>query len=150
MPLIAWILLAALAATLAAAAVLWMLLRRAEARNARTEELVAQARREVRAAAEEETAEQIELLRVAITRADADAMSAYANEERRISDQRRGELTIRERELSDRLAEMVAAVERRAEERLRAWEADLERAQRALEGEVAKLEQRQRQQIASV
>src|SRR5512145_1871148 len=109
MPLIAWILLAALVAALVAAAVLWLLLRRAEARNARTEEVVAQARREVRAAAEEETAEQVELLRVAITRAHADAMSAYANEERRISDQRRGELTIRERELSDRLAEMVAA-----------------------------------------
>ena len=63
MPLIAWILLAALAATLAAAAVLWMLLRRAEARNARTEELVAQARREVRAAAEEPMDEDIASVR---------------------------------------------------------------------------------------
>jgi hypothetical protein len=150
MPLIAWILLGALVAALVAALVMWLLLRHAQARNARTEEVIARARRDVRAAAEEETAEQIELLRVAITRAHADALSTYANEERRISDQRRGELTIRERELSDRLAEMVAAVERRAEERLRAWEADLERAQRALEGEVATLEQRQRQQIASV
>jgi hypothetical protein len=104
----------------------------------------------VRAAAEEETANQIEQLRVSISRAHADLMSTYATEERKISDQRRGELTVRERELSDGLAEMVAAVERRAEERLRAWEADLERAQRALEGEVQKLEQRQRQEIAKV
>jgi hypothetical protein len=104
----------------------------------------------VRAAAEEETAKQIEQLRVSISRAHADSLSTYATEERRISDERRGELTVRERELSDRLAEMVAAVERRAEERLRAWEADLERAQRALEGEVSKLEQRQRQQISKV
>jgi hypothetical protein len=57
---------------------------------------------------------------------------------------------VRERDLSDRMAEMVAAVERRVEERLRAWEADLERAQRALEGEVTTLEQRQRQRIEEV
>jgi hypothetical protein len=48
------------------------------------------------------------------------------------------------------MAEMVAAVERRVEERLRAWEADLERAQRALESEVTTLEQRQRQRVAEV
>jgi hypothetical protein len=149
-PLIAWILLAALVAVLVASCVLWLLLRRAEARNARLDELVAQARRDVRTAAEDEAGTQIDLLRVAISRAHADSFSDYANEERRIWDQRRGELTVRERELSDQLAEMVAAVERRAEERLRSWEADLERAQRALEGEVAKLEQRQRQQIALV
>jgi len=57
---------------------------------------------------------------------------------------------VRERELSDQLAEMLAAVERRVEERLRAWEADLERAQRALAGEVTALEQVQRQRIAAV
>jgi hypothetical protein len=149
-PLIGWILLAALVAALLASGVLWLMLRRAQARNARLDELVAQARRDVRTAAEDEAATQIDLLRVAISRAHADSLSDYANEERRISDERRGELAVRERELSDRLAEMVAAVERRAEERLRSWEADLERAQRALEGEVAKLEQRQRQQIALV
>jgi hypothetical protein len=150
MPLIAWILLGAVVAALVLAAVLWRSLRRMRARVSRTDELVSEARRSVRAAAEEETAAQIEQLRVAISRAHADSQSTFAIEERRLSDQRRGELTVRERELSDRLAGMVAAVERRAEERLRAWEADLERAQRALEGEVATLEQRQRQQIAKV
>ena len=44
---------------------------------------------------------------------------------------------MRERELSDQMAELVAAVERRVEERLRAWEADLERAQNALQGAVS-------------
>jgi hypothetical protein len=71
-------------------------------------------------------------------------------EERRLSDERRGELAVRERELSERLAETLAAVERRVEERLHAWEADLERAQRALEGEVSALEQHQKQRIAEV
>ena len=100
---------------------------------------------------------QVELLRrqaeqlfVAIARAQADALSAYVAEERRHSDQRRGELAVRERELSDRMAELVAAVEQRVEERLRAWEADLERAQNALQGAIATLEQRLRQRIVDV
>jgi gas vesicle protein len=150
MSLIAWILIGALAATVIAVGLLALLLRRARSRAARTDELVSDARRAVRASAEEETAKQIEQLRVSISRAHADSLSAYVSEERRLSDERRGELAVRERELSDRLAEMLAAVERRVEERLRAWEADLERAQRALEGEVTTLEQRQRQRITEV
>ncbi len=148
--MIAWILAGALLGTLLVAALLWRSLRRLRARLARTDDLVAEARKVVRAAAEEEASAQADLLRVTISRSHADSMSNYVAEERRLSDQRRGELGVRERELSESLAEMVAAVERRAEERLRAWEADLERAQRALEGEVSKLEQFQRQQIADV
>jgi hypothetical protein len=147
---VAWLLLGALVAVAIAAVVLARMLTRARARTRHTDELVADARRGVRAAAEEETAKQIAQVRIAITRAQADSVSAYVAEERRLSDQHRGELAVRERELSDRMAEMVAAVERRVEERLRAWEADLERAQRALEGEVTTLEQRQRQRIEEV
>jgi hypothetical protein len=117
---------------------------------AQIDELVTAARRAVRAAAEEESATQSEQLRIAISRAHADSLSAYATEERRLSDERRGELAVKERELSDRLAETLAAVERRVEERLHAWEADLERAQRSLEGEVSALEQHQKQRIAEV
>jgi hypothetical protein len=148
--LAAWILVAALSATLVAVALLALLLRRAGARASRMEELVDQARRSVRAATEEEAAAQAEQLRVTISRAHADAQSTYATEARRLSDERRGELAVRERELSERLAETLASVERRVEERLRAWEADLERAQRALAGEVTALEQLQRQRIAAV
>jgi hypothetical protein len=148
--LTAWILVGALLATLASAALLWRALRRARRQSARTDELVTEARKAVRAAAEEEGTAQAELLRVAISRAHADSLSTYVTEERRLSDQRRGELTVRERELSERLAEMVAAVEHRVEERLRAWEADLERAQRALDGQVTVLEQHQRERIADV
>jgi hypothetical protein len=111
---------------------------------------VTAARRAVRAAAEEATNEQLEQLRIAISRAHADSLSAYATEERRLSDERRGELAVKERELSERLAETLASVERRVEERLHAWEADLERAQRSLEGEVSTLEQHQKQRIAEV
>ena len=150
MSLIAWLLLGAFVAVASAAVVLALVVRRDRARARRTDEFVADARRSVRAAAEEETAKQIAQVRIAITRAQADSVSAYVAEERRLSDQHRGELAVRERDLSDRMAEMVAAVERRVEERLRAWEADLERAQRALEGEVTTLEQRQRQRIEEV
>jgi hypothetical protein len=148
--LIAWLLLGALVAVALVATVLALVLRRSRARTRDKDEIVADARRSVRAAAEEETAKQIAQLRVGITRAQADSLSTYATEERRLSDQRRGELSVRERDLSDRMAEMVAAVERRVEERLRAWEADLERAQRALEGEVTTLEQRQRRRVEEV
>jgi hypothetical protein len=146
----AWILVGALAAALLLAAVLARSLRRARASAARTEAIVAEARKSVRAAADDEATVQSEQLRVAIARAHADALSTYATEERRLSDERRGELAVRERELSDQLAETLAAVERRVEERLRAWEADLERAQRALADEVSALEQVQRQRIAGV
>ena len=150
MPLIAWLLLGAFVAVALAAAVLALMLRRTRARARRSDDVVADARRAVRTAADEETAKQIAQVRVTITRAQADSVSAYVAEERRLSDERRGELSVRERDLSDRMAEMVAAVERRVEERLRAWEADLERAQRALEGEVTTLEQRQRQRVEEV
>ena len=150
MPVAAWILLGGLLVALVAAALLWRALRRSRAHSTRTDELVAEARKAVRAAAEEEATAQAGLLRVAVARSQADSLSIYVAEERRLSDQRRGELGVRERELSERLAEMVASVERRVEERLRAWEADLERAQRALEGEVSALEQHQRQRIEVV
>jgi hypothetical protein len=147
---LAWILVAALIAVVFVSAGLALALRRSHARAARTEQLVTEARRAVRAAAEEEATAQTEQLRVAIARAQADSLSAYVAEERRLADQRRGELAVRERELSDRMAELVAAVEQRVEERLRAWESDLERAQNALQGAVATLEQRMRQRISDV
>ncbi len=150
MPLVAWILVAALCAALALSAILYMLLRRSRARAVHTEELVSAARRAVRTAADEEATVQTEQLRVAISRIHADSLSAYALEERRLSDERRGELTVRERELSDRLAETLATVERRVEERLRAWESDLDRAQRALDGQVSALAQHQEQRISQV
>ena len=150
MSLTAWILAGAVVAVLALSAVLFVALRRSLARAVKTEELVSAARRAVRAAAEEEANIQAEQLRVTISRGHADSISAFAMEERRFSDQRRGELAVRERELSERLADALATVEQRVEERLRAWESDLERAQRALDGQIAVLEQHVRQRIAEV
>ena len=150
MPLIAWILAGALGAAIVVAALLLTAWRRTRARLSEVDALVSSAQRAVRAAGEEEAATQADLLRVAVARAHADSLSAYASEERRLSDERRGELAVRERDLSERLAETLAGVERRVEERLRSWEADLERAQRALEGEVSRLEQHQSHRITEV
>jgi len=107
---VAWILAAAVVALAVVCTLLALSLRRARARAAHTEQLVTEARRAVRAAAEEESTAQSEQLRIAIARAQADSLSSYVAEERRLADQRRGELTVRERELSDRMAELVAAV----------------------------------------
>jgi hypothetical protein len=149
-PGVAWILLAALVAAVFVAVALALLLRRARVHATRTEALVAEARRAVRAAAEDEAAVQAEQLRVATTRAHADALSSYVAEERRLADEQRGELAVRERELSERMAEVLAGVEQRVEERLRAWEADLERAQHGLEGVIAAMQQRLEGRIADV
>ena len=150
MSAVVWIHAAAVVALAVGCALLALSLRRARARAAHTEQLVTEARRAVRAAAEEESTAQSEQLRISIARAQADSLSSYVAEERRLADQRRGELTVRERELSDRMAELVAAVEQRVEERLRAWESDLERAQNALHGAVSTLEQRMRQRVSEV
>jgi hypothetical protein len=149
-PVFAWILVGALVGALVLAFILGLGYRRARARAVRLDELVTAARRAVRSAAEEEAAIQSEQLRVAIARAHADSLSAFATEERRFSDDRRGELAVKERELSEGLAETLASVERRVEERLHAWETDLERAQRSLEGEVSALEQHHTERIAEV
>ena len=150
MSTVAWILLGALVAVVVLAVVLGLAYRRARANSAKLAELVTAARRAVRNAAEEEAAAQSEQLRVAIARAHAESLTAYAAEERRLSAERRGELAVKERELSEGLAETLAAVERRVEDRLHAWEADLERAQRSLQGEVSALEQSQTQRMAEV
>jgi hypothetical protein len=147
---LAWILVATVAVAVLVVAALALALRRSRAQAARADALVAEARRSVRAAAEEEAAVQTEQLRIATTRAHADALSSYVAEERRLADQQRGELAVRERELSERMAEMLAAVEQRVEDRLRAWEADLERAQHGLDGAIGATEQRLGHRLAEV
>src|SRR5688572_14902448 len=110
MPRVAWILVVALAAVVVVAAGLYLALRRSRRRAARLAALVAEERRAVCAAAAEEWAPATDQLGIAVPRTHADSLSGYVAEERRLSDERRGELAVRERELSERLAEMVASV----------------------------------------
>ena len=114
------------------------------------EQLVSEARRAVRAVADEESAAQAEQLRVAIARAQADSLSAYVSEER-------GSPT--SAAVSSRCASASSPTGWPSSSRLSSngsksgsarWESDLERAQNALQGSVATLEQRMRQRIADV
>lgn len=74
--------------------------------------------------------------------ARAESVSALAEEERRITEERRRDVAEREREASARLAEALSAAERRVEERLSSWGADLEALQESLAAELARVGQR--------
>ena len=118
-----WILAASLAAALLLAAGLGLMLRRARAHAAATDELIESARDQIRAAVQEET-------------------TAHVDEIRRT--------LARERKAGEVLAETLATVERRLDERLRGFAEDLERAQRHLEAQLARLSQRQQEAITDV
>ena len=74
--------------------------------------------------------------------ARAQSLSAFADEERRITDERRRDVAERERDASNRLAEALTEAERRVDERLTTWAADLAQLQESLAGELATVGQR--------
>jgi hypothetical protein len=146
----AWILGGCLAVAVVAAIGLWLALRRARAAAAASDQLVADARRAVREAVAEETAAHTDEIRRVLARERAETTSLLAAEERRLTEERRAAFEARERGTAERLVDEIARTERRLEERLRGFTDDLERAQRHLEAQLARLEQRHRQAIADV
>jgi hypothetical protein len=145
-----WILAAALGVALAALIAVALAWRRARARAAATDELVTSARARIREAVEEETAAHVEEMRRVLSRERANSASLLAAEERRLGEERRADFVDRERRAGDALADILAAGERRVDERLRSLSDDIERAQRHLEAQLARLTQRQDQAIADV
>jgi hypothetical protein len=145
-----WILAGGLAAAAIVIVVLWLGVRRARTRAAAIDELIATARARLRAVVEEQTAEHADEVRRLLARERAESISVLAAEERRLADERRGEHEARERGVAETLAERFAEAERRVDERLRAFTDDLDRAQRHLEAQLARLEQRHRQAIVDV
>ena len=77
-------------------------------------------------------------------------MSQLAAEERRLGEERRSIVAERERRVSEGLSDTLADVERRLDERLQGVADDLDRAERHLETQLARLTQRQQQAIAEV
>ena len=148
--MIVWILAGCLAGAVLLAAVLWLMVRRARSRASAVDELIAAARTRLRTVVEEQTAEHAEEIRRVLARERAESISGLAAEERRLSDERRGSFEERERRAGDTLAERLTEAERRVDERLRAFTDDLDRAQRHLEAQLARLEQRHRQAIVDV
>ena len=150
MSVVAWILVGCVAAALLALGVLWLAFRRAGERATAVDELIAAARTRLRGVVEEQTAMHADEIRRLLARERAESLSALATQERQLSDERRGAFEERERRAGETLAEQLANAERRVEERLRAFNDDLDRAQRHLEAQLGRLEQRQRQEIAKV
>ena len=126
-----------------AAALAWAL-----SRARRTDEDVERVRASLTQVIDAEATTRTQELERTLALARADSVSLLQQEERRIAEERRIELTERERAGSDALAEVLAGVERRLEERLQGFTADLDRAQQALGAHLARLEQRQAHLIA--
>ena len=145
-----WILAVCLGVTLVAALALWLALRRARSRAGDTDVLVAAARAEIHAAVEEETEAQVDEIRRTLARERADTISQLAAEERRLGEERRAIFAERERRTSEQLTDTLVEVERRLDERLQGIVDDLERAQRHVEAQLARLIQRQQQAVADV
>ncbi len=145
-----WILGGCLAVAVVVAGGLWVALRRTRAASTASEQLVEDARRAVREAVAAETAAHTEEIRRVLARERAETASMLAAEERRLAEERRAAFEARERGTAGRLVEEIARTERRLEERLRGFTDDLDRAQRHLEAQLARLQQRNRQAIADV
>jgi len=145
-----WILGGCLAVAIVVALGLGVALRRARAAASASDQLVDDARRAVREAVAAETAAHTEEIRRVLARERAETASLLAAEERRLAEERRVAFEARERGTAERLVEEIARTERRLEERLRGFTEDLERAQRHLEAQLARLQQRNRQAIADV
>ena len=145
-----WILGGCLALAVVVSAGLWLALRRVRAAATASDQLVEEARRAVREAVAAETAAHTEEIRRVLARERAETASLLVAEERRLAEERRAGFEARERATAERLIEETARTERRLEERLRGFTDDLDRAQRHLEAQLARLQQRNRQSIADV
>lgn len=120
-------------------------------RNERLESVEAEldrARDELSRLISEETAARAEELKLVIAREQADARSKLLEEERRIAEERRRAVVEQEEQSIARLTTGLAEAQRRVEQRLSDWAADLERTQHSLGAELAKLRERQAVVIA--
>lgn len=145
-----WILAVCLGVALVAAIGLWLALQRARGRAGDTDALVAAARAAIESTVAEETAAHVEEIRRTLARERADTISQLGAEERRLGEERRATFAERERQTSEALGDTLSEVERRLDERMQGIVDDLERAQRHLETQLARVVQRQQQAIVDV
>lgn len=100
------------------------------------------------AAVEHETKKRAGELERTLARARADSSSLLAEQERHIADERRRIASEHESAAGAALAESLASAQRQVESRLQSWADDLDRQQRAVTDQLAKLAQRQGQLIS--
>lgn len=80
----------------------------------------------------------------------ADSVSLLADEERRLTEERRGSLLTREAQLRDELAASLSAAQQQVERRFAEWSGDLDRVQERLAEQISGVGERQRELIAQV
>jgi hypothetical protein len=132
----------------AIAAVAAIPLRRALERGRRIESEIVSAEERLRATVAQGAVENARELERLLARSRADSVSLLADEERRIGDERRRFLAEREREAGGTLAQTLEQAEHRVERRLAGWADDVERLQRTLAEQMARLDDRQKALIA--
>ncbi|MSO57946.1 MAG: hypothetical protein EXQ77_02765 [Thermoleophilia bacterium] len=145
-----WILAAALGATTLVTGGFVFLWRRSRLKVASLDTLVADARRAIRAAVDEETTRHTEAIRVVLARERSESTTALAETERRLTAERLASVEERERRAGDRLAGSLADTEHKLEERLRGFTDDLDRAQQHLETRLQRVEQDRERAIERV
>jgi len=134
-------LIAALVAVLAAGVTVY-LLRRAQARTRTLEEELERGKAMFDATVAREAEQRSNELAQTLKLARAESLSILVEEERRITDERRRDVAERERDASARLLRALAEAERRVDERLSIWVADLGQLQESLAAELAGIPQR--------
>ena len=137
-----------LACTLAPIAALS--LRRSLARGRAIDVELERAKAQLAAVVEQEVASRGTDLERTLSRARADSLSAYAEEERRLAETRRTALGESEQRLRHGLAEAFSKVQGQVEQRLAAWHQDLDRAQRQLGARLEQIAQRERSLIEAL
>jgi len=106
-------------------------------------------RQELDAVVERELRQRSEELERALARARADAVSTFADDQRRLSEERRRMAGESEERARTKLVEALGGIQAQVEQRLTAWSSDLDRAEQALSTQLKELAKRQREQIAS-
>ena len=121
---------------------------RAVARARRIDEHLATAEQRLHALIEREAGDRAAELERTLARARADSVSLLNEQERQIADERRSAIAEREHSAGAHVSESMAAVERRVEQRLAEWSADLDRAQQSFAAQLKTVARRQAELMA--
>jgi gas vesicle protein len=125
-----------------------MKLQRLLAGSRRLEDQLARAEARLTSLVAREADEHAAELERTLARARADSASLLAEQERQLADEHRRGAEARQQEAGAALSEALAATQGQVMRRLQEWRDDLDRAQRSIPDEIARLEQRQRQLIS--
>ncbi len=125
-------------------------LRRGLAHGRTIERDIERVKSELDAVVQRELRERSADLERALARGRADSLSAYAEEERRLAENRREALGESEQRLRHGLTEAFSKVQGQVEQRLAAWHQDLDRAQRQLGGRLEQIAARERSLIEAL